>query len=174
MKGIIGVALASLALTAACAALAQDEKPTNVQVRVGLASIQKGAMRPADTLWPTLAVEFVIPKVNVVNDGKTRICFTYHTAKKDGVRGEITALTLDQQWPIDTTGTSPVYVGLGAGPYWLKTGNSGRTAVFGGKAFVGYNITDSVYLQGEYHMTTRASNRTDRGDAALLTVGYRF
>ncbi len=160
---------AAVAMAASTFASAQN-LDKSYAIKIGASYVQTKEMMPNDT-WLALGAEAKLP-TGLTTDGETRLSLDYSQRNKDGETGSITSLTLNQYYTIDSS--NKTYIGVGFGPYWLKPAGDGAELVIGARLSLGTNITDSMFVEANYNFTDKVGGRGERGDALVLSLGYRL
>lgn len=166
----IAILTAAAVVLAASVCASADDNGKKYAFKIGASYVQTKEMQPNDT-WLAIGAEAILP-VGLIPEGTTRLGLDFSQRNKDGETGSITSLTINQYFFIDAL--DKTYLGIGFGPYWLKPAGSGAEMVVGAKVSLGSNITDSLFVEANYSFTDAVSNRGDRGNALVLSIGCRL
>ncbi len=178
MKGLSRlVALCALALTlgigVAPQALAQFDNPsTDVSLRLGANVVNRANMRAVGDVWLAVGADVKLRGGSPIGEGELLLGVDYYTRSQSGQSSSITAFTLTQVFSADPSEKFKGYIGVGAGIYVLKPAGVSARSVFGGKVVLGYDINEKVFIELNYHLTSKGNDF--RGDSTTILVGYRF
>jgi hypothetical protein len=165
------LAVMALAVLAGAAMAGDDVKPRPYRVSLGTYDAKTGGSRSALSVSYDLAMPTSGKKETHSGYSSYSLYFDSNSKKRNGVSSSLSglgvALRLDGR-PEKADGG--IYRGVGVGLYTIKAGAS--RSRLGGKAFVGYERKEGVFVEAGYTFVPKI-NGVDASGLGLA-LGYRF
>jgi hypothetical protein len=170
------MAFAAIALGAASLAPAAQAQSTGlipVRVKVSLAEPASSSVAGHNNLG--VEADVGLPKTG---DGKTFVSVGYTSGSNNGNNMKVVPVTVGRYFSPPNPAakaTGNVYVGAGAGPYFVhinRDGDSSNKVAVGGYGVVGYQLPNKYFIEAKYAVTTKVRGADAGG--LMLSIGRSF